>query len=1337
MVASSSPPRPVPRTPAVRPERRAGLLASLAVAVIVGAAGLPGVWAAPGGEGGSPTVVDLAGDPLPRVAVRGGAALPVRRDGPPPAVAALELPGSAPVALAAADLDGDGVDDLVVGWATADGGGALEVHRGNLALLWPDPAAPGDAVPPFLGPAQVLELPSPAERLVAGDLDGDGLADVAVAALGEDVLRVLHGDGSGGLGRRSELPLGGACTALAGADVNRRDGVLDLVVGVTGGGDRLLVLEGPDGALSAIPEEIPLPAPATGVATGDLDGDHRPDVVAAAGDELVVVRGRDRGLSLDPVTQAVVAAPQVERVPMPGRIRSLAVDDLGDGVRAVCLLDGGEVMPVDASRPGAAATGEPLHRSPGAALDGGASLVSTRTAGYPGADLVLVAAAARRLEVLSPPGGGEAYGQPPAALGVAGRPVAVLPMRLNADGLLDLVVAVDAPPAVAVVLTGPRNVFVVNTPGYVGDLTACDGICDDGGGLCSAVAASAEADCTAGADEIRFAVGTITSGPNSIVTGGAGGGPLTVDGTSFGALVRIDEVRTAGAGSVVRGMDAGRIWLTGGSGQVVEGNLVAHGGDGIRVGSDGNTVGGTTADARNVVIDNSIGIEIEADDTDVIGNYVGVDATGASSGDGNSTAGVRITSGSGNSVGGTTISRRNVLSGNGFGVSCEHLAPDNLVQGNLIGTDVTGTLKRGNSHAGVFLGAPGTTVGGTVASARNVIAGSSYGVWASGVTGGAATLIQGNRIGTNAAGTVGFGASLAGVGIESSAGITVGGDVAGARNLISGVAQTSSYAGVAIRTGTSTANAVRGNLVGTDAAGTAAIPNYRGIMIRDADGNTIGGAPAPALGAPCTPPCNVISGSTLSGVVISGSASSNLVIGNFVGTDITGLAALPNTTYGLDVAGEDSTIGVAGAGNLVSGNGQSGLWVRGDGTSVRGNLIGTDATGAAGLGNGQYGLWVQGDGVEIGVAGAGNVISGNTWPAMILDGTAGVTVAANLIGTAVDGETPLGNSSMGIWLYNGATGSTIGGTDPGESNVIANNLWAGVRLEGPDWAAGTGNRILSNSIHSNGALAIDLGAWGPDDNDPGDPDTGANQLQNWPRLTAVSTTATSTAVQGFLQSLPSTSFTLQVFGGGDCDPTGYGEAEVLIGTETVVTDATGGAIFNLVFPEVVPGALAFTATVTDPDGNTSEVGPCVSDVPGADVAVDKTGPATAAPGQTIQYVVTAVNIGAGYAFGVELTDQLPACLTELSCAVSSGSCAIDGSTVTATLGTLSPDEDAVLTITARVDPSCTGTLVNTASSWCLEDLNPTNDDDHAETTVAGIFADGFESGDLGWWSSSS
>jgi len=361
---------------------------------------------------------------------------------------------------------------------------------------------------------------------------------------------------------------------------------------------------------------------------------------------------------------------------------------------------------------------------------------------------------------------------------------------------------------------------------------------------------------------------------------------------------------------------------------------------------------------------------------------------------------------------------------------------------------------------------------------------------------------------------------------------------------------------------------------------------------------------------------------------ISIGADGSHIEGNFIGTDPSGTSARSNQCNGLRINSSNNTIGGAtpAARNVISATSGCGinLILSGDGNHVQGNYIGTDAAGNVAMSD--LGIDVNGSGNVIGGAGAGegNVISGNGTVAFRISGidVSGNLLQGNKIGTNATATGPVPNGT-GIDFFSGAHDNTIGGDSVAAGNVIAFNNGKGVTLED---SAGSGNRISFNSIYSNGALGIDLGDDGVTLNDDKDPDTGPNDLQNFPVLTSVG----QSSVQWTFNSTPNTQFTLQFFASPTCDPSGYGEGKTPLQTAVTTTDANGDSSGGTSL--TVPPGTSVTATATSPSGSTSEFSQCVL-TPVA-LAVDPAAGATSdgngvfEPGETVSVEPTWANYAA-------------------------------------------------------------------------------------------------------------
>ena len=403
-------------------------------------------------------------------------------------------------------------------------------------------------------------------------------------------------------------------------------------------------------------------------------------------------------------------------------------------------------------------------------------------------------------------------------------------------------------------------------------------------------------------------------------------------------------------------------------------------------------------------------------------------------------------------------------------------------------------------------------------------------------------------------------------------------------------------------------NHVEGNFVGTDPTGTTALGNGAGVDMEDQGS----GEANDVIGGLTPDTRNLVSGNGAGVLWSNAGGTGHHVQGNFIGTDATGAAALPNGD-GIHASFNTANVTIGGttpaARNIVSGNTNAGIFMANafpagvDGFQILGNYIGTDLTGTLALPNAGNGVTNNAGANTIGgpAAGAGNVIAGNGGVGIAMG--SGTTVLGNRIGVTANGD-PLGNNSVGIVVY--GSGAVIGGTAAGEGNVIAHNgaaanNGAGVLIDGGGRVnvAIRGNSIYANS--STGALAnrglgIDLNNDGPTPNDAGDSDGGDNGSQNYPLLISAAPnapTSSGTHVTGVLDSAPSTMYGLDFFADPGCVSRTHDffEARVYLGSTDVTTDGAGHASFAVDLPVAIQPGDPVTATATDPSGNTSELSP--------------------------------------------------------------------------------------------------------------------------------------------------
>jgi len=501
------------------------------------------------------------------------------------------------------------------------------------------------------------------------------------------------------------------------------------------------------------------------------------------------------------------------------------------------------------------------------------------------------------------------------------------------------------------------------------------------------------------------------------------------------------------------------------------------------------TIGGTTAQAGNVISgNNENGVSVDSSTGILIqGNSIGTDETGSHALP-NILNGVTVSNSSGNKIGGTipsgnTISGSgNVISGNGLGGIVILSSTETLVEGNYLGTDKSGksvvmlqNLQKPQQYGIWVINSSSDTIGGInelnsdgsiETLSGNVISGNVYGIL---ITLSSGILMEGNLIGTDVTGRLALGNATGGILIFNASGNTVGGSVSGGGNVISGNAShgisSNTVYGIGIVGPSSPGNQVLGNLIGTDVTGRSALGNDVGVLISDSVGNTIGSTTAG----------NVIAGNNV-GVEIAAFntllSGGNFVIGNDIGIARDGTAI--GNTIGIWVNDvPDTQIGGTGSGegNNISGNSQGGVFISGaDATNnlVQGNTI-------SGLGpNGKpyypetpeqeknptyqfpIGVYIEGSSSNIigGTGtGAGNTISGNSVGVYVL-GAAGSSQGNTISGNVINSRNVINSERYGILLYN-APSNTTSPNQIGYSSIAKFREFSGAVARGAPKTSGS------------------------------------------------------------------------------------------------------------------------------------------------------------------------------------------------------------------------------------------------------------------------------------------
>ncbi len=743
-----------------------------------------------------------------------------------------------PLSLATVDWNEDGRPDLIAGTANSTGG-TLHFFSGtdeaNNAVTFPFEAS------------RLLAVPLAPTFLATGDFDADGHADLVLTAPGAHTLSWFRGNGQGAFTPMPALPLPGAVTTLLAGEVNRSDGLADVIVAIdTEAGAQLLIFQGPQGALQSSPEIVSLPTPATALALGQFQGGLYSDLAIVCGQHLLLVTGRDRRLSHDAQRQAEAAALQIKAYALPTPILALAAGDFAgrqqtdlallgaDGnIQLLALsaanqeLSATQLMATFGLHTIAHVTNATVLRSP--------ALLAVRLASHPVDQLLLTTLDSSQLQVFTPAGAASTLEATPLSIPVAEGARAVLPLRLNRDALSDLVVLTAT--SFTTITTEAQATFSVINQNASGS-----------GSLDQAIK---DANANPGLDQIQFNLpGT---GPFNLATATEVTDAVVIDGTT--------QPGYAGKPLIGIGSNGSRF---------PNGLIVSSGNSTIR----GLLFNGVRGD-QTVTQGGGNGLWLKTQGNNVIQrNWIGLDSLGTCTLDlrGNcptgNTYGIRIENSSNNQIGGTTSQARNVISSNvAVGIIITS-GSGNQIKGNYIGPDFTG-LKRVGSNQGVQIESNNNQVGGTEAGAGDLIScANGIGV---GLFRAQGCLIQGNFFGTNPNGAATRGQNLFGnkneLNFTESSSNTIGGTVVSARNFFADL-----QGCVSLGVG-SNDNVVQGNYIGVSKTGDAAVGYAGGISV-SGNRNLIGGNTVGAR--------NVIWG----GAGIGG--DSNQLQGNFLGTNATG-----------------------------------------------------------------------------------------------------------------------------------------------------------------------------------------------------------------------------------------------------------------------------------------------------------------------------------------------------------------------------------------------------------------------------------------------------------------
>lgn len=1183
----------------------------------------------------------------------------VRQDGNSPATSAATLATSA-------DLDSDGVRDLI----TTGTDGRVLFYKGGSDTIYPNsPEAKqrraefGEASP-FRAAVPVAEVGIAPDFLESGDFSADGFPDLLIATKGSSQLTVLRGSGGGNFVSQQAVRIDGSITALAVGEIGRKDQQTDIAVAYQNrNGSFIAIFEHPEGAFARKAETFAMPASVQSIAIGDLDKDTYGDVAAVGGSSLTLIHGRGQAYPLDMQADLDIQRPAavIQSRQMPFSIADVAVGRFGKerGESIAVLSTDGRITvlepqrhkvvinankltrdemdrttapsmrPMDAEPGNFGLIGNDPPRTVAEADEMGQIVTETPTRNKdrdkilsdkfaalqqefskktPSEQAEIISAGVRknldttarrkaafeatlapkpvpfskfRVETI----GADAAianaivnGDPRqmikgrfsdsglddiavldranGRINIVGRwsddgsrrpsdtakvvhvdapggSAAILPMRLNADALSDLVVVGTGSPSVLMSL--PVVTITVNSTD-----TDMGGDCFVANDICT----------------LRKAI-TLS---NTIVTGGYASIVFDIPGSGVHTLHPTSNFPDLTAPFVIDGTT--QPGFAGSPVIEISGDLMTGSGEGLKIKTSSSLVIGLAINQMPSVFDDnnsqvggsgitilSTSVYSNVGSNIIHGNFLGTDPSGSIK-RGNDANGVHIYDSDYNEIGGFSDQAKNVLSGNGdpaedkVGVGLAITGGNNnLIYRNYIGTNALGNAKLGNSY-GVFFTGKNNDFGGP--SRGNVVSGnggpmSQFGQCQGGgiymlalisLADGSlqtdANNLQGNLIGTTASGLAPLG--NCGVGISSPADVntTIGSIAEAGRNTISDNGWDALYCGYASQSSGFFGGmcSIIGNNIGTNITGTSAMRNDQRnnnctgfCLLTDTVWVTPGDLAYVVVGSPggttpggdCTGMCNLISGNLDTGgfggggIYRSGYFGFVSVYNNFLGVNRAGTAALPNARGFLSIGGSyifgaelsDGSGGSIDGGNVASGNDGAGVSTRheqmGGTYQIRGNLIGLSSDGINPIGNGvgntqSCGICIQSlPGTSGQVGGTGNLqrnyIAATTSDSTY-NGTRGdglnisgsiwgpMTVYHNWIGLNKAGDLA-GNSGNGV-VVGGNGGVQIGGYGPNEPNLIIGNGRGGVVVSEFAGNPLSSVSIRRNSIAINGGLGIDL-----------------------------------------------------------------------------------------------------------------------------------------------------------------------------------------------------------------------------------------------------------------------
>ncbi|MBS1794016.1 MAG: VCBS repeat-containing protein [Acidobacteria bacterium] len=457
-----------------------------------------------------------------------------------------------------ADIDGDGINDLLIGRQ-----GSVSLQMGDINAFAPQTQEAWEAIrdlrflSPFRREARIFPLPVSADYVVTGDFTRDGRVDILAAAAGGHELYLLEGDGKGNFAAPRTIAVEGSISALATGDVDHPDGLPDVVVAAAGDGlSNLYVYESIGDIFNAEPRVRQISGDIRTISVGQLDDNDFGDIAVSTPNEIVIFSGSE-----DKDSQ-----PEPLRLPLSYGVRSVILGDFipdrdyrselavlsDDGT--VHILQRGELdtRPVTKYELWGMEAYEKMQKgmripkrirnlipkefiretpqkmalsrtswteadsfygaNPGALANSKAVLTSGKVADIAGDDLILLDPDSNQVVVMPIVFQQDLNQKYPQAVDYRGlrqtysfnadtAPIAVTSGRFNFDTGKDLLI-LGQDGNVRTLVTAPQASFTVNSNGDAVDSNPGNGVCATAGAVCTLRAAIMEANRLSGADSI-------------------------------------------------------------------------------------------------------------------------------------------------------------------------------------------------------------------------------------------------------------------------------------------------------------------------------------------------------------------------------------------------------------------------------------------------------------------------------------------------------------------------------------------------------------------------------------------------------------------------------------------------------------------------------------------------------------------------------------------------------------------------------------------------------------------------------------------------------------------